>query len=352
VNDRQASDPEEFLVILCTDGRDPSPFRLVDTKGTEIKPANAFLDACALRGLSYASLRTYAFALRAAWHWLKTQERTLEELTQAQLLEFIRFIHRQGQSTAPRSTNLRLLVLRRLYEFHTGQPLPRARGLSEPSSPFYRSIGLGYALRAQRRGQYLRVQVPRRLVEPLGRKELARFFASLRTWRDLAIVSLMLFNGLRTREVLALKLRDLELDQDQIWVSGKGDKDRVLPLAEEVRSSVCRYLRHERPHNSGHDVLFVVLKRPRRGRRMTPAGLRSIFRHHRKRARVGRANPHRFRHTFAVDMIRSGMSLPALMRLMGHSRIEMTLRYVNLSAEDVRDEFSAALRRRDQQSDE
>ena len=160
----------------------------------------------------------------------------------------------------------------------------------------------------------------------------------------------MLFAGLRACEVLGLTLRDVQLDQDQIRVRGKGGKDRILPLAPEVRSSLCRYLRHERPHHITHGTLFVVLKGPRRGCPMTPAGLRSVFRHHRKRSRVARANPHRFRHTFAVDMVRSGMSLPALMRLMGHSQIEMTLRYVNLSAEDIREEFLAASRRRDRQS--
>jgi site-specific recombinase XerD len=81
---------------------------------------------------------------------------------------------------------------------------------------------------------------------------------------------------------------------------------------------------------------------------MSYAGLRSIFRHHRKQSGVTRAHPHRFRHTFAVDMVRAGISLPALMRLMGHAHIEMTLRYVNLSAEDVREEFLSALHRRDQ----
>ncbi len=78
---------------------------------------------------------------------------------------------------------------------------------------------------------------------------------------------------------------------------------------------------------------------------MTPAGLREIFRYHRKRSGIEKANPHRFRHTFAVDMIREGMSLPVLKRLMGHSNIEMTMRYVNLSAEDVREEFERAVRR-------
>jgi integrase len=247
-----------------------------------------------------------------------------------------------------------LLVLRRLYEFHSGHTLPRARGVSdEPASPFRRPRGLAYPQRFRKRRPLLHVKVPRRLVEPLDRKELARFFASLKTWRDLTIASLMLFCGLRSGEVLRLTLRDIHLEQDQIRVRGKGNKDRILPLAPEVRSSLSRYLRHERPHNTTHDVLFVALKGPLRGRSMSPSGLRSVFRHHRKRSSVGRANPHRFRHTFAADMVRSGISVPALMRLMGHSHIEMTLRYINLSAEDIRDEFLAALHRRDRQhSDE
>ena len=55
---------------------------------------------------------------------------------------------------------------------------------------------------------------------------------------------------------------------------------------------------------------------------MTPAGLRSLFRHHRASSGVAQANAHRFRHTFASDMIRAGVSLPALMRLMGHAHTE------------------------------
>jgi site-specific recombinase XerD len=351
VKNRDSPNPRDVLVILYTDGTDPSPCRLVDTEGTAIEPANAFLDACALRGLSCATLRTYAFALRSASAWMRRQGLRLEELTQVHLFEFIRFLHEQRERPpAPRSINLRLLALRRLYEFHTGHALPRSRGVSdEPTSPFCRPVGLGYLQRFRKPHPHLRVKVPRCLVQPLDRKELARFFASLKTWRDLALTSFMLFAGLRAREVLGLTLRDVQLDQDQIRVRGKGGKDRILPLTPEVRSSLCRYLRHERPHQATHDALFVVLKGHRRGCPMTPAGLRSVFRHHRKRSRVARANPHRFRHTFAVDMVRSGMSLPALMRLMGHAQIEMTLRYINLSAEDIREEFLAALRRRDRQ---
>ena len=76
---------------------------------------------------------------------------------------------------------------------------------------------------------------------------------------------------------------------------------------------------------------------------MTPAGLRSLFRHHRRKTTIVKANPHRFRHTFGADMIRAGVSLPALMRLMGHSQIHTTMLYVQLSPQDVWLEFHRAV---------
>lgn len=79
---------------------------------------------------------------------------------------------------------------------------------------------------------------------------------------------------------------------------------------------------------------------------MTPAGLRSLFRHHRLRTRIRLANPHRFRHCFASDMVRAGMSLPALMQLMGHSDINTTLLYVQISRRDVWREYTQAVQKR------
>ena len=76
---------------------------------------------------------------------------------------------------------------------------------------------------------------------------------------------------------------------------------------------------------------------------MTPAGLRSLFRYHRRTTGVKLANPHRFRHTFASDMVRAGVSLPALMRLMGHSDIQTTLLYVQVTPQDVYVEYARAV---------
>jgi site-specific recombinase XerD len=76
---------------------------------------------------------------------------------------------------------------------------------------------------------------------------------------------------------------------------------------------------------------------------MTLAGLRSLFRHHRQTTGVTLANPHRFRHTFASDMVRAGVSLPALMKLMGHANIQTTLVYIDVTPLDVYQQYARAV---------
>ena len=113
-------------------------------------------------------------------------------------------------------------------------------------------------------------------------------------------------------------------------------------MAPEATELLDHYLRLERPQTST-DTLFVSLKGPARGTRMTPAGLRSLFRYHRRTTGVKKANPHRFRYTFASDMVRAGVSLPALMRLMGHARIETTMVYVEVTPLEVYQQYAKAV---------
>ncbi len=152
----------------------------------------------------------------------------------------------------------------------------------------------------------------------------------------------MLFDGLRSCEVRALNRDDLVLSEAQLRVRGKGGKPRCLPLAAETLQLLDHYLLLERPPNCGAP-LFVGLKGHARGRRLTAAGMRSLFRHHRRVTNVPKANPHRFRHTFATDMLSGGVSLPALMQLMGHAKIQTTLEYVQISSQDVFQQYARAV---------
>lgn len=320
-----------------------SPYRLLDELGQEIAWANAYLDHLRLQQFSPRSLRAYAYDLLhfARW-WLGLPTRPLSDITAATLFDYVR--DQLDQKPKPSTVNHRLVVVRCLYRFLYGREIP-ATGSHDlpPSSTSRSSSAYGRPYRTRAAGPRLRQ--PRRVVVTLTEEEVATFWQSFRTFRDLALVGLMLLMGLRSCEVLHLHIEDLQLAEGQIRVTGKGDKQRVLPLPGEIIEVLEKYFRWERPLTNS-PYLFVSLKGHRRGRPMTPAGLRSLFRHHRVGSQVRHANPHRFRHTFGANMVRDGISLPALQHLMGHSQIQTTMIYAQLAPQDVWREYARAVAKR------
>jgi site-specific recombinase XerD len=316
-----------------------SPYRIVDHQDREIRWINDFLDAQHIRSLSPRSVRSYGYGLLnfARW-WPRRKPTQLSRLNESRLLDYVRHQLESLPKPTPQTVNHRLTVVRCLYRFHYGRELPRGSGSSiqKTRSPF------GYGRPGRLLGG-LRLKQPRRVVVPLSSEEVSQFWSSFRTYRDLSLTALMLFNGLRSREVIELRLEELRFSECQFRVRGKGNKERVLPLSDDTIQTLERYLEMERPRVASPYV-FLCLKGSQRGCPMTAAGLRSLFRHHRRLTKVPLANPHRFRHTFGTTMARAGVSLPALMHLMGHSHIHTTMLYVRLSPEDVWREYYQAIR--------
>ncbi len=319
-----------------------SPYRVLDEHGREVAWANTFLDAQRVRQLSLRSLRAYAYDLLHFARWW-AERQPLSKTTESTLLDYARHQLDQQPKPAPQTINHRLGVLRCLYRFHYGHEIPV--GQSHFQRPYTTRSPLGYGRPRRALALGLRLRQPRRVIVPLCAEEVAQFWRSFRTFRDLSLVGLMLLDGLRSCEVLALQLEDLQLAEAQMRVRGKANKMRLLPLPAEILEVLKNYLRGERPLTNSPS-LFVSLKGPRRGRPLTPAGLRSLFRHHRLRSRVPHAHPHRLRHTFGADMVRAGISLPALQHLMGHSQIHTTMLYVQLAPQDVWREYARAVENR------
>jgi site-specific recombinase XerD len=335
---------EHEPVLRVEAGGEHSPYRVVDEQRGPVAEANEFLSALAARGLSPNTVRAYAFDLAALYRWLLVSGKALEQLQHAELLDFVREQRRRGG--APRTINRRLTSCRLLYRFWTDKELPVGRGASLPA-PHYRGPGkdrrLGLHQLPRRRRVKLRVQVPRTLVEPLQREQVGVVLRSFRRYRDLALVQLMLLCGLRGAEVLGLTLSDVSFEERRVWVPGKGGKERVLPLPQTLVQTLHGYLRLERPRCCCCPELLVVLQGQRRGKPMTRAGLRSLFRHRRLNPAIANANPHRFRHTFGADMARAGVRLAVLQKMMGHDDPAITLQYINLSMADIAAEFERAM---------
>lgn len=143
--------------------------------------------------------------------------------------------------------------------------------------------------------------------------------------RDHALLNLLYAGGLRVGEIVTLRVEDIHLDQQRAQVLGKGDKERVVPLADAAIKSLETYLRDGRPKLTGKTLqreLFLSV----RGKPLTTQVVWSIVK------RVNKdASPHKLRHSCATHMVEHGADLRSVQTLLGHADIATTQVYTHLA---------------------
>lgn len=323
---------------------------------------NAFLAYLADRNYSARTVRAYAFDLLHFARWLVSEGIAPVAVTTDVLLRFLAscrgamlpgrpggnvYSIRDGRNAgyAPATINRRLAAISGLYAFRAlrdpGLPNPMPRGREARVAVRGERSGLLGHLAKPRSRSRLRLREPRRLPRGLDPAEAQALLASFRSWRDRAIAGLMLLSGLRSAEVLALAVRDVDVARGWVRVTGKGDKERVVPLDRDVTGVIGTYLLAERPETT-ITTLFLVSKGPHRGRPLTPAGLRAVFRYHRARAGVPAGHPHALRHTFGTALAEAGVDLAVLQALLGHDHVDSSAAYIHLAPAHLRAAFDAA----------
>lgn len=318
------------------------------------------------RNYSPATVRSYGYDLLAFCRWLTGQDRPLEEVTTDDLLGFLRACReatlpgRPGPNVvgmdgrrldryAATTINRRLAAISGLFTYAglrdpaRRNPVPRGREARWRTSG-ERSGMLAHTVRRPAARSALRLREPRRLPVALSPQDAATLVGSLRTWRDRAIAGLMLWCGLRSMEVLGLHVKDVDIGGRWITVTGKGAKQRRVPLDADVASVIDVYLLAERPE-SDSEILFLVGKGPHRGGPLTAAGLRTVFRYHRGLTGVAGGHPHALRHTFGTVLAEAGVDLAVMQALLGHAHVDTTARYVHLAPAHVKAQFDAARER-------
>jgi len=321
-----------------------------------------FLGYLADRHYSPRTVRAYAFDLLAFTRWLVGEGLTLDEVSTEVLLRFLTHCRTvahpgrpggnvysilDGRNTgyAPTTINRRLAAISALFGFRqmrdpsAGSPVPRGRE-ARRAVIAERSGLLGHLAKPRARSP-LRVREPRRLPRGLDRVEARTLLGSFRTERDRAIAGLMMFSGLRSAEVLGLEVSDVDIARGWVRVIGKGDKERRVPVDADVAGLVQTYLLVERPDTDSR-ALFVVAKGHHRGRPLSAAGLRTVFRYHRARAGVPAGHPHALRHTFGTALAEAGVDLAVLQALMGHDHVDSSAAYIHLAPAHVRASYDAA----------
>ena len=228
-----------------------SPIRVVEQEtGQEVGWVNRYLDREYVRRLADTTLRAWAYDLLHFVRWWESLHHTADvfaaDLTESTLQDYLKFQCNHQPPIASSTINLRVGVAdRALRNEFPDAPSSRAQGFQHV---YLRRgpLGLGRRRLAISR---LRVRVPKRQLVPLSVDEVARFWSSFRTARDLALVGVMLLQGLRSAEVLGLNEDDLLLSEAQLRVRGKGNKLRLLPLAPETVQLLDHYRRMERPQD-------------------------------------------------------------------------------------------------------
>ena len=197
--------------------------------------------------------------------------------------------------------------------------------------------------RPGRRGVPL-IRAPRLLPRVLAPAEASALVAALRTFRDRAMVELMLLAGLRRCEVLGLALADVRPGERRVFVAeGKGGSQRIVPVGSPFFLSLASYLDGERPMTAVTDKVFVVLKGRRRGHPLSADGLDEILDGARGRAGLAHATCHELRHTCFTRLREAGMALEAIQAQAGHRSIETTRIYLHLADGWLAEEYCKAM---------
>jgi len=261
---------------------------------------NRFLSSPAL---SEATRRAYAADLRDFSLWLDDQGIGLDDLDVRVLAAYTAELGRARRGLAPTTIARRLSAVRSLARHALGpERVPDA------------------ALAPRR---------PRRLPETPAIEEVesavdrAGRDAEPLALRNAAGLELAYSCGLRSAEVVALDLGDVDLDREHVHVRGKGGKERLVPLGEEAAWRVGLWLRDGRPAlvRVASDALFLSV----RGRRLDTSVLRRLMR-----------NPHRLRHAYATHLLEGGADLRTIQELLGHASLSTTQIYSHVDARRLR----------------
>jgi site-specific recombinase XerD len=272
-----------------------------------VRAIDRFLSAA---GISASTRRAYGTDLRDFAEWFG--DRPVEDVDVRVLADYTADLGRarRGRKLAPSTIARRLSAVRSLLRYSLGPervpdaPLAPRRPRRLPDAPKPEDVDT--------------------MLEELGLDD------GPLALRNRALMELVYSAGLRSAEAVGLDLGDVDFEQELVHVrSGKGAKDRVVPLGEEAAWWVARYLRESRPAlvRGAEDALFVSA----RGRRLDTSTLRRLSPH-----------PHRLRHAFATHLLEGGADLRAIQELLGHSSLSTTQIYSHVDGKRLRRVYDRA----------
>jgi len=197
----------------------------------------------------------------------------------------------------------------------------------------------------------LDVRVGRRLPRSIGLESIKALLALIRKRlriaahsyqrreliRDLAVFETLFLSGMRVGELSNLKVQAINFEKGSILISGKGNRERTIPLCSKAASAAV--VRHIRTNCRNHPEAFLFVNR--RGVRLSEQSIRASLNRYANDAGVGKITPHMIRHTVATLLLARGADLRSIQVLLGHSSIVTTTIYTHVDDSTQRHMLSA-----------
>jgi len=278
-----------------------------------------FLDAVWMeRGLSPNTLAAYRADLSALSRWLADRDTPILRTTRADLLGFIAW--RVEAGARPRSTARQLSSFRRFFRYLLREGVMRDDPTAQIAMP-----KIGRSLPKSLSEDEVESLLAAPLVsDPLGH-------------RDRTMLEVLYATGLRVSELVNLNYAAVNMNQGVIRITGKGGRERLIPLGEESVRWLQDFMRGPRNEillDRTTDYLFPT----RRGDRMTRQAFWHIIKRYARKSSIDRdLSPHTLRHAFATHLLNHGADLRVVQMLLGHSDLSTTQIYTHVARERLKE---------------
>ncbi len=275
---------------------------------------DAFLDAAWLEsGLSRNTLSAYGSDLRHFAAWLGARDTGLADADRSMVMAYLS--HRMEIGSSARSTARATTTLRRFYQYLLRESRIDADPMVE--------------LKAPRIGRTLPGVLSEAQVESLLN---APDTGTDRGLRDRAMLEMLYASGLRVSELVTLAASRLDRATGLVRITGKGGRERLVPLGEDCLQWLSRYLADARPsllNGRISESVFVTA----RGSAMTRQAFWHLVKRYAKVAGIeSRLSPHTLRHAFATHLINHGADLRSVQMLLGHADLSTTQIYTHVAS--------------------
>lgn len=270
------------------------------------------------RGLSENSISSYTYDIQGFIDYIETYSPKLT-ITNCQKADTQAYIYHLAKNINARSQSRQISGLKSFFNFLIFEGYREDSPMDLIDTP----------------------KIGRKLPAVLGVKEIDQLLTAIdlshaQGYRNLTILETLYGSGLRVSELINLKISDLHFDENLLLITGKGNKQRLVPLGGVCKQKLKVYLEEVRIHvpvkKEYQDIVFLN----QHGRQLTRAMIFTIVRQTAANAGMEKKiSPHTFRHSFATHLLENGADLRSIQLMMGHENITTTEVYMHLDTQHL-----------------